>query len=209
MSSATLKCSIAECKALVEKLNVLLENANLNNRSEWHLLHLSFVRRHISGQRPVCAVCYGIAPQTAPQIAEHRHRQHRFRQHPRERHQRQHLQGIPPQQCQQFPPTAVHDLHGGNGHFPRRQFRTGKADKGHTPQPQTHRPSPADTAPPAPTAAPTNRPFKIYCFFSVLLINFFRWNTIKLYSDGIFLIIDFIASCIFNTHYLNIKHSII
>ena len=25
---------IAECKALVEKLNVLLENANLNNRSE-------------------------------------------------------------------------------------------------------------------------------------------------------------------------------
>ena len=26
--------SIAECKALVEKLNVLLENANLNNRSE-------------------------------------------------------------------------------------------------------------------------------------------------------------------------------
>lgn len=56
---------------------------------------------------------------------------------PTDRHQRQHLQGIPPQQCQQFPPTAVHDLHGGNGHFPRRQFRTGKADKGHTPQPQT------------------------------------------------------------------------
>lgn len=44
------------------------------------LLHLSIVRRRISGQRPVCTVC-SPPPSSAPRCKNASHRQHRLRQH--------------------------------------------------------------------------------------------------------------------------------